>query len=170
MPAIGSIYVHSGLVGDEAVMVLTGLTNSATVATDGVLGPDSSPAPGVTKWVDRRDSIASLYPSLTFAMRPPVRQSRFFRAHARFALPVGESNLGPASNGITPGPTKAYELLASLDFQIPERSTLTDRRKFLSYIVGLLVKELKASDLSPVQATGSPIPKALLDLEGVWGQ
>jgi hypothetical protein len=169
MPAIAAIYTHSGLVGDEAVMALTALTNSATVAQDGTFTPDSSPAPGVTRWVDKRDGIPSCYPYFTFQMRPPVRQSKVYRMNARLVLPVAESDLGPASNGVTPGPMKAYELSANLDVQIPERSTLADRRKLLSGLVALMVRSLKASDLSPAQDTGSPIPKAILDLEGVWG-
>lgn len=169
MPAIAVIYNHSGLVGDQAVMALTALTNSATVATDGSFTPDSSPAPGVTRWVDKRDGIASCYPSLTFQMRPPVRQSRMYRFNAKLVMPVAESDLGPASNGVTPGPMKAYELIANLDVQIPERSTASDRQKFLSYFVGLMVKSLKASDLSPAQDTGSPLVAAFLSTEGVWG-
>lgn len=169
MPAIAAIYNHSGLVGDQSVMALTALTNSATVATDGSFTPASSPAPGVTRWEDKRDAIASCYPSFQFSMRPPVRQSRQYRFNGKLVMPVAESDLGPASNGVTPGPMKAYELIANLDVQIPERSTPADRQKFLSYFVGLLVVSLKASDLSPTQLTGSPLVSAFLSTEGVWG-
>jgi hypothetical protein len=102
-------------------------------------------------------------------MRPPVRQSPVYRIHAKLVYPVPESDLGPASNGVTPGPMKAYELAYQLDIQIPERSTLEDRRKGFSLLVGLLVKKLKCSDLSPDSSTGSPIPSAALTLESVWG-
>lgn len=169
MSAIAAVYVHSGLVGDQAVMAVSALTNSATVATDGSFSPAGILLPsGIAKWVDRRGGIPEGYPALTFTLRPPTKTSRVFRCQAKFVYPVLESDLGPAASGITPGPTKAYELTGNLEFLIPDRSTAADRQVFLSYIVGLLVKSLKASDLSPAQDTGSPVIPALLDLEGVY--
>lgn len=168
MSAIAPLYVNSALVGDEAVMVLSALTNSATVATDGSMTPVSSPAPGVTRWVDVRGGIPVAYPSFTFSLRPPTKTSRVFRGQAKLVYPVLESNLGPAANGVTPGPTKAYELTANLEFIVPERATLADRRVFLSYLVGAMVRRLQASDLSPTQDTGSPIYLGVLNLEAPY--
>lgn len=169
MSQIASIYCHSGLVGDQAVMPLTALTNSATVATDGTLSPAGILMPqGISRWVDRRGGIPEGYPALTFSLRPPTKTSRLYRVFAKFVYPVLESNLGPAANGITPGPTKAYDLTANLEFLIPQRATSVDRQIFLSYLVGLMVKNLKASDLSPAQDTGSPLVAGILDTEGVY--
>jgi hypothetical protein len=169
MTAIAAIYNHSGLVGDQSVMPIVGLTNSATVATDGSFSPAGIIQPqGIAKWVDRRDGIPEGYPSFTFSHRPPTKTSRVYRVQGKLVYPVLESDLGPASNGVTPGPTKAYELTSNLEFLIPDRSTTADRRIFLSYVIGLLVKNLYASDLSPTQATGSPLISAILDLEGVY--
>lgn len=168
MAAIAPIYVHSGLVGDESVMVLSALTNSATVASDGSMTPVGSPAPGVSKWADYRSGIPVAYPSFTFSLRPPTRTSRVYKIQGKLIYPVLESNLGPAASGITPGPTKAYDLTGNMEFLIPERATLADREAFYSYLVGLMVRRLQASDLSPTQDTGSPIYAGIRNLEAPW--
>jgi len=169
MSAIAAIYNHSGLVGDQTVSVLSALTNSATVATDGSFSPGGILLPqGIARWVDRRGGIPDGYPSFTFSLRTPTRTSKVFRVQGKFVYPVLESDLGPAASGITPGPTKAYDLTANLEFLIPDRCTAADRQVFLSYVVGLMVLKLQASDLSPTQLTGSPMVPAILDLEGVY--
>jgi hypothetical protein len=169
MSAIAAIYNHSGLVGDQAVMAITALTNSATVATDGSFSPAGIILPaGVARWVDRRSGIPEGYPSFTFSLRPPSKTSKVFRVVGKLVYPVLESDLGPAASGITPGPTKAYELTYNGEFLIPDRSTAADRQVFYSYVLGLLAKSLKASDLSPAQDTGSPMVSAILDLESVY--
>lgn len=168
MAAVAPIYVHSGLVGDQAVSLLSALTNSATVATDGTMSPVSSPAPGVTKWADKRDGIPSCYPTFIFSLRDANEQSKAFRMKAKWDFPVPESDMGPGSNGLTPGPAPAYRLTGALECVIPERATVEDRRIFLSYIISCLVVKLQASDLAPTQVTGSPIAGAMLDLEAPW--
>lgn len=169
MSAIAPVYVHSGLVGDQAVMVVSALTNSATVAQDGTLAPAGILLPqGIAKWNDRRSGIPEGYPSLTFSLRPPTKTSKVYRVFAKVTYPILESNLGPAANGVTPAQMKAYELTANLEFLIPHRSTAADRQVFLSYVMSTMVRRLQASDLSPTQDTGSPIPPAILDLEGVY--
>lgn len=169
MSAISAILVHSGLVGDQSVMPLSALTNSATVSTDGSLSPAGILQPqGIARWVDRRNGIPDGYPAFTFSLRPPTRTSKVFRVQAKFVYPVLESDLGPSASGITPGPTKAYDLTANLEFLIPDRSTAADRQAFLSYVIGLLCVKLKASDLAPDSTTASPMPDAILNLEGVY--
>jgi hypothetical protein len=106
---------------------------------------------------------------MTFQMRRPVKQSPFYRIQSRFGYLVPEAEIGVASNGLMPGPRPAYHHLAALDIQLAERGTAEDRAIFYSYFLGSLAKSLKASDLSPAQDTGSPIPSAVLTLQGVWG-
>jgi hypothetical protein len=169
MAAIGNIATNSLLIGTQAVMPLTALTNDAAVSTDGSLSPAGIQLPqGIAKWCDRRSGIPEAYPALTFTLRPPTRTSRVFRIFAKFVYPVLESNLGPSAAGITPGPTRAYELTANIEFLIPDRSTAADRQVFYSYVIAALVRNLKASDLSPATDTLSPIPPAVLDLESVY--
>jgi hypothetical protein len=169
MAQINAILCHSGLVGDQSVQAVAALTNSATVATDGNLAPAGILLPtGVARWFDRRSGIAEAYPTLTFSQRPPSRTSRVFRTQAKFVYPVLESNLGPAASGVVPGPTRAYELTANLEFIVPDRSTAADRQVFWSYIIGLLVKKLYANDLLPTIDTGSPIVDAVLNFESVY--
>lgn len=168
MGAIAPIYNHSGLVGDQGVMALTALTNSATVATDGSFTPTSLEAPGVLAWEDQRDTVALAWPRFTMSFKRPQKGSGVYRMNARLVQPVMESNLGAGLNGIVPGPTEAYRLITSLESVLPARSTTADRRIHLSMLVGLLVASLKASDLSPTQDTGSPVVSAILNLQGPY--
>lgn len=163
-----AILVNSALVGDQSVMPLSALTNSATVSTDGQLTPVSTPAPGVTSWADLRDGISKGFPRFSFSFREPTNGSPMYRGLAKWHQPILESNLGPGVNGVVPGPTEAYRNSASFSFDLNARSTAADRRVFLSYIISCLVKELHAADLSPVSVTGSPIPTAFLTLEGIY--
>lgn len=169
MSAIANVLVNSLLVGDQAVQAISCLTNSATVATDGQLSPAGILLPsGVARWFDRRSGIPEAYPTLTFSQRPPSKASRVFRTQVKFVYPVLESNLGPAASGVVPGPTRAYELTANVEFIVPDRSTAADRQVFYSYLMGILAKKLYANDLAPTVDTGSPIPDAVLNLESVY--
>lgn len=170
MSAIAAININSALVGDQAVQILSALTNSTTVASDGTLDPEGGIyPPGVSVWVDRRGGIPIAYPKFSFSLRPPVKGSPVYRSIAKFDYPVLESNLGPAANGVTPGPTQAYVNSWKQEVAISARATAADRRVFLSYIISLMVRQLMANDLAPTSTTGSPIPSAVLDLSGVWG-
>jgi hypothetical protein len=168
MSAIAPIFVHSGLVGDQATQVLSALTNSATVASDGTMTPVGQVQPGIFRYVDKRSGIARGYPTFSLSVREPVRLQDTYRVHGKLITPTLESNLGPAASGITPGPTEAYRLVSDLQTSIPARATSADKQMHLSYLVCLLVAKLYANDLAPSQVTGSPLVDALLSLEAPY--
>jgi len=160
MPAIASIKTSS-LIGT------VDFTTSATVGVDKTFDPEGMIAPGVYRWVDRSAGIAVGYPFLTLSVRPPSKASRVYRVTVKLGLPTLET-VGNAYNGITPGPTMAYQCLGVMEFMLPERSTSTERTAFLSHIRSLFATTINASDGVPTDATGTGLIAAVTNFDGPY--
>lgn len=93
---------------------------------------------GVAKWANRESGIALGYPVVTFSLRNPSKTSRNYKVTAKLVLPVLEVTSPSTSTGIQPAPTKAYDLLATVDFVLPERSTVAQRSDLLAYLKNFL--------------------------------
>lgn len=110
---------------------------------------------GVAKWADRSGGIALGFPTITFSMRQPTKASRNYRVTAKVALPVLEQTSASTATGIQPAPTKAYDLLANLEFVLPERSTLAQRNDLIAYVKNFL-------------ANAAVIPPAMANFESIY--
>jgi hypothetical protein len=88
---------------------------------------------GVAKWADRSGGIALGFPLMTFSMRNPSKTSRNYKVTAKVVVPVLEVTSPSTASGIQPAPTLAYNLTASLEMVLPERSTLGQRNDLLAY-------------------------------------
>jgi hypothetical protein len=135
-------------------------TTSATVGVDKTFDPEGFVAPGVSRWVDRSAGVAVGYPWFTLSVRPPTKASRVYRVTAKLGLPTLDT-VGNAYNGITPGPSKAYEVMAVMEFLLPERSTAAERAALLSHTRSLFATTINASDGVPTDASGSPLVNAI---------
>jgi hypothetical protein len=151
----------------STILATLSSTSSATVSVDKTYDPEGKIAPGVTRWVDRSGGIAVGYPALTLSVRPPNKTSRMYRVLAKLTSPTLET-VGNAYNGITPGPTKAYELMGQIEALLPERSTLAERTAFLSQLHSLFLTTIQASDAAPSDSTGSPLAGAVLNFDPPW--
>lgn len=110
---------------------------------------------GIAKWQDLSSGIAVGFPTITATLREPVRgnKSSIYKANVKITLPVLEVVNSSTYSGITPAPTKAYEVVANLEILMPERSTLADRKNIHAYLVNALNQlDLKAmiTDLNMV--------------------
>lgn len=101
------------------------------------LGPDGN---GVWHFEDQSGTNPLGYNRITLSLqRPPPSKSgdnsatRMARVKVAISCPTLET-LGTADNGITPPPTVAYVVRASLEFMIPERATLQNRKDIRKYI------------------------------------
>lgn len=141
------------------------VTTDAAIATNKTYSPEGWKQGNVASWVDRSGGVPLGYPRTTFALRPPTKESRVYKASTKFYYPVLET-VDPAT-GIF-GPKLAYELQAHIDVLIPERATAAERSLFLSLVKGLWFNSVQASDASPVDQTGSPLPNAIINLEDVY--
>lgn len=107
---------------------------------------------GIAKWEDRVDGVVVGYPAITMSIRPPTKASRAHKVMIKVAVPTLEQ----ASSGGTfvPPPTKAYDCLGVVEFVLPERSSLAERKDILAYVKNLLAHAV--------------VTAAVEDLEGVW--
>lgn len=137
-----------------AIAALTLQDGQATPATHtfGVVNIDNS---GVAKWADRSGGIALGFPVLTFSMKVPNKNSRVYRVTAKVVTPVLEVTSPSTATGIQPAPTKAYDLIANLEFVLPERSTAAQRADLLAYVKNFL-------------ANSTVIPPAINTFEAVY--
>lgn len=157
MSAIAAVALSSLIAGNAP-------STSATVACDKTYSPENTKG-GIARWVDRSGGIALGYPSLTFQLRAPTKESRVYKMSAKLFSPVLET-IDPAV-GIF-GPKLAYSLQAHLDVLLPERSTSAERTAFLSLLRSLLLTSIQASDGAPDDQTYTPVKEAILSFEDVY--
>lgn len=100
--------------------------------------PERIDPAGVAKFVDRVTGIAIGFPVLTLATRSPSKGSRNYRVTGKLVVPTLEVTSPSTASGIQPAPTKAYELIATFEFVLPERSTLAERTNALAYAKNFL--------------------------------
>lgn len=95
---------------------------------------------GIAKWQDTSSGIAVGFPTITATLREPLKGSKnpMYKAVLKIVLPVLEVVNSSTYSGITPAPTKAYDLVANLEIMMPERSALIDRKNIQAYIVNAL--------------------------------
>lgn len=97
------------------------------------------------KYVDRATGITVGYPIVTIQTSQPTKTSRLSKVRAKVVMPVLEVVNASTYNGITPAPTKAYDMTCDLVFFLPERSTLQDRKHILAFTKNLLAHALMTS-------------------------
>lgn len=88
---------------------------------------------GVAKWADRSGGIALGYPVMTMSVRQPTKGSRSTKISLKVVTPILEVTSPSTATGIQPAPTKAFDLLATVEMVLPERSTLAQRNDILAY-------------------------------------
>jgi hypothetical protein len=105
------------------------LTDAAATPVNHTFSPQPDwNNPGVVKWVDRSGGIALGYPAATLSMRMPAKGSKVYKIVAKLVTPVLEVTAPATGTGIQPGPTLSYNLLATAEFILPERSSLQQRK------------------------------------------
>lgn len=93
---------------------------------------------GVAKLADRSGGIAIGFPVLTMSVRPPTKASRAYKVTGKLVTPVLEVTAPSTATGIQPAPTKAYDLIGTIEFVLPERSTLLERANVLALMKNFL--------------------------------
>jgi hypothetical protein len=111
-----------------AIAALT-LTDAAGTPVNHTFSPQPDVMSNVARWVDRSGGIALGYPLATLSMKmPTAKGSRVYRVVAKLVTPVLEVTSPTTVTGIQPGPTLSFNLIASSEFVLPERSTLQQRK------------------------------------------
>lgn len=164
MPAVAGIKTSGILTGIGGIV----LSPDAAIGVDNTFAPAGFNQQGVAAWVDRAGGIAVGFPRLTGLLREPTKASRMYKASYKLTFPTLEVTSPATGTGIQPAPTKAYEITYMLDVIMPERCTLAERTVAFSRFKSLLFEVINASDGTPTDATGSPIPPALINLQPVY--
>jgi len=120
-----------------AIAALT-LADGQATPVNHTFSPVNIDAGGVARWADRSSGIAIGFPVISQSLRNPTKGSRNYRMTAKVQLPVLEVTSPGTATGIQPAPTKAYDLLATIELVLPERSTLAQRNDLLAYVKNLL--------------------------------
>lgn len=89
-------------------------------------------------FLDRSGGISIGYPKVIINAAQPSKTSRLYKTRVKLVVPVLEVVNASTYNGITPAPTKAYDLTFDGTFFCPERATLADRKNLLAYVKNLL--------------------------------
>lgn len=93
---------------------------------------------GVARWADRIGGIAVGFPVVSLSMRQPTAGSRAWKLVGKVVVPTLEVTSPSTGTGIQPAPTKAYDVLASFEMVLPERSTLQQRKDGLAFFRNFL--------------------------------
>lgn len=121
----------------SAIAALT-LADGQATPVNHTFNPVNIDSAGIAKWADRSGGIALGYPVVTFSLRSPTKTSRNFKLTAKVVTPILEVTSPSTSTGIQPAPTKAYDLLATIDMVLPERSSVAQRKDLLAFLKNFL--------------------------------
>lgn len=114
------------------------LADGQATAVNHTFAPVNIDAAGVAKWADRVGGIALGYPIATLMLRQPSKASRNYKVTIKVVTPVLELTAPSTATGIQPAPTKAYDLIGTTEFILPERSSLAERKNLSAFLKNLL--------------------------------
>lgn len=89
-------------------------------------------------YADRSGGISVGYPTISILSSVPSKTSRLYKTRVKIVLPVLEVVNASTWSGITPAPTKAYDMVGIIEFFCPERSTLQNRKDIRAFIKNLM--------------------------------
>lgn len=99
----------------------------------------------IAGYEDRAAGIPIGYNRITISMRRPKSNtaaasvaSRNYRMVVKIETPKLETVSNSTVSGVAPAPTLSYRPMCTLEFVMPERSQLQDRKDLLAYIKNVL--------------------------------
>jgi len=101
---------------------------------------------------DRSSGIMAGYGVLTAQSKLPGNGSRATTVSYKLSLPTLEQTSASTATGIQPAPTVAYTCTGKLEFVMPDRSTLQNRKDLLTMMRDLIDEALvteSVQDLDP---------------------
>lgn len=94
------------------------------------------------KFVDRSSGITVGFPELMVNQSMPSKTSKIHKVRLKLTMPVMEVVNSSTYNGITPAPTKAFDMTFDGTFFLPERSSLQDRKHIMALAKNALANAL----------------------------
>lgn len=121
----------------SAIAALT-IADGLATPVNHTFSPVNINAAGIAKWSDRSGGIALGYPTVSFSLREPTKANRNYKLSAKIVTPILEVTSPSTASGIQPAPTKAYDLLATVEMVLPERATLAQCKDLLAFVKNTL--------------------------------
>lgn len=121
----------------SAIAALT-VADGQTTPVNHTFSPVNIDAAGIAKWSDRSGGIALGFPVVSFSLRNPSKTSRTYKLTAKIVTPILEVTSPSTMTGIQPAPTKAYDLLATVEMVMPERASVDQCKDLLAYLKNVL--------------------------------
>lgn len=117
-------------------------------------GDGNVPGVSVISYEDRSGGVIVGFPVITVSTRKPSKQLKNHKLVLTIKVPVLDNLTNSTTSGILPAPSVAYDVMAKVEFILPERSTLPSRKDLLAYVKNFLANGLVTS--------------AVHDLESPW--
>lgn len=105
----------------------------------------------IAKWQDRSGGISIGFPTITMSLREPTKASKVYKVTTKVVLPVLEVTSPSTSTGIQPAPTKAYDLLATVEVVMPERASEQNRKDLLAYVRNFLANAVVTNGVQTLE-------------------
>ena len=96
----------------------------------------------IYRWDNRASGIVVGYDQLTISTRLPTKQAKSTKVQMRLTCPTLEATSPSTATGIQPAPTVAYNTVVELNYILPERSSLQDRKNALAMARDLIDEAL----------------------------
>lgn len=128
------------------------INDGATTPVAHTFSPVNIDVSGVAKFADRVTGISIGFPVLTLLVKNPSKTSRNYRVSGKVVVPTLEVTAPSTATGIQPAPTKAYDLLGTFEFVLPERSTKAERDNLLAYVKNFLANSNVTNAVGTLEA------------------
>lgn len=99
----------------------------------------------VALWEDRVTGVPVGYPKVSAFIRRPTKTNRNYKVTFKLSRPVLNVTSPSTGSGIQPAPSKAYDCFCSIDFVLPEASSLESRKDILAYAKNFLALSMVTS-------------------------
>jgi hypothetical protein len=134
-----------------AIAALTLNDGQATPAAH-TFSPVNIDQAGVARWADRSGGIAIGFPVISHSLKAPSKGSRNYRQITKVVLPVLEQTSASTATGIQPAPIKAYDLIGTAEFVLPERSTQAQRKDIRAYLANVIANAIVTAGVNDFES------------------
>lgn len=114
------------------------LTDAATTPVNHVYSPVGENGKDVLAWVDRTQSVFLGQNRLTVFQRPADKKTQATKVTWKLEVPILAQASGGTSSGYIAEPKVSHTLLAKIEFVMPAKSVLQERKDMLAQVRDLL--------------------------------
>lgn len=113
------------------------LNDGAATPVAHTFKPVGAPGSSILAWRDSNQAIFAGQAVISCGQRLADRKTKSSKMSWKVETPVLEVTSPSTMTGIQPAPTVAYTPLASMEFVLPDRMSLQERKDLLAFVVNL---------------------------------